>query len=63
MNPNQNARLMWQIQELLEQVEWVRDSEFNIHFCPSCYSEQDNGHAADCKLAALLNDVKHNHEV
>ena len=37
--------------EMLEQLEWT-----NNDYCPICRQYKVNGHAADCKLAALLKE-------
>lgn len=45
--------------EVLRHVEWGG----NLRFCPSCYKWKSEGHAAGCKLDALLVDEVEKEEV
>lgn len=40
--------------ELLRKMEWIYSPADNQEFCEICGKLKDSGHAADCKLAAVL---------
>lgn len=40
--------------ELLRKMEWIYSPADNEEFCEVCGRLKDNGHAADCRLAAVL---------
>ena len=42
--------------ELLEDLEWVLVGDF--YFCPDCKGPNEQGHAEDCGLRALLNEFQ-----
>jgi hypothetical protein len=41
--------------ELLREIEWNCLTPMDDPQCPSCYGLKEEGHDADCKLAALIN--------
>jgi len=42
--------------ELLEDLEWILVGDF--YLCPDCKQPNEQGHAEDCGLRALLNDFQ-----
>jgi hypothetical protein len=42
---------------LLRELEWM-DTPYDEDICPTCWREKFNGHAADCRLARLLQEAK-----
>lgn len=45
------------VMEVLRQVEWVKAGDLE-EFCLSCEWNNYDGHADDCKLAALLAEAE-----
>ena len=40
--------------EVLREAEWCEDYHFHEPVCVYCHEDKKDGHAPDCKLAALL---------
>lgn len=48
------------VMEVLRQVEWTWSAPGD--FCPWCYQLKGDGHADNCKLAALLSEGEKENE-
>lgn len=41
---------VFQLTELLKEIEWSATIPYHIPACPSCLQSQEDGHADNCKL-------------
>ena len=50
--------LLADVEQVLADVEWVRDTSGYYRFCPRCLNDSAHGHHESCALDALLQRVR-----
>ena len=46
------------VKKLLEKIEWVYNSDYDVKKCPCCENVIWNGHKDNCELQEVINELK-----
>jgi hypothetical protein len=46
------------VKKLLEKIEWVYNSDYDVKKCPCCENVLWNGHKDNCELQEVINELK-----